>query len=58
MSDITTQIFVESRYRVDRKKIKETVRRIISDRGITTPVEVSIAIVGDRKMRAQKNCLR
>jgi probable rRNA maturation factor len=52
MSDITTQIFVESRYRVDRKKIKETVRRIISDRGITTPVEVSIAIVGDRKMRA------
>lgn len=52
MSSITTQIFVESRYQVSRKKIKETVERVISDRGITTPLEVSVAIVGDRKMRA------
>lgn len=52
MSSVTTQIFVESRYQVNRRKIKETVERVISDRGINTPVEVSIAIVGDRKMRA------
>lgn len=52
MSNIVTQIFVESRYKVNRKKIKQTVERTILDRGITTPVEVSIAIVGDRKMRS------
>lgn len=52
MSNITTQIFVESRYQVNRKKIKETVERVVSDRGITTPMEVSVAIVGDRKMRS------
>ncbi|MFI5265523.1 MAG: rRNA maturation RNase YbeY [Candidatus Levyibacteriota bacterium] len=52
MSNITTQIFVESRYQVNRKKIKETVERTITDRGITSPMEVSVAIVGDRKMRA------
>lgn len=52
MADVITQIFVESRYKVNRRKIKETVERIISDRGISTPLEVSVAIVGDRKMRA------
>lgn len=52
MSNVITQIFIESRYQVNRKKIKETVERVISDRGITSPMEVSIAIVGDRKMRA------
>lgn len=52
MSNITTLIFVESRYQVNRKKIKETVERTIADHGISSPVEVSVAIVGDRKMRA------
>lgn len=52
MSNTTTLIFVESRYQVNRKKIKETVERVISDRGISSPMEVSVAIVGDRKMHA------
>lgn len=52
MSNTTTLIFVESRYKVNRKKIKETVERVISDRGISSPMEVSVAIVGDRKMHA------
>lgn len=48
--DITVQVYVESRYRVNRKKIKETVERVIAERKVTSPVEVSIAIVGNRKM--------
>lgn len=50
MNNVTVQIFVESRYRVNRRKIKTRVEEVIKARGITTPVEVSIAIVGDRKM--------
>lgn len=49
---VSVQIYVESRYRVNRKKIKETVRRVISEKQIASPVEVSVAIVGDRKMTA------
>ena len=52
MNNVTVQIFVESRYRVNRRKIKTRVEEVIKSRGITTPVEVSIAIVGDRKMTA------
>ncbi len=52
MTNVTTQIFVESRYQVNRKKIKIRVEEIIKARGIVTPVEISIAIVGDRKMRS------
>lgn len=52
MSNVSVKIFVESRYQVDRKKIKSTVERVVTDSGISTPVEVSVAIIGDRKMRA------
>ncbi len=44
-------IFVESRYRINRKRIKSVVDDIVSKNEITSPVEVSIAVVGDRKMR-------
>lgn len=52
MSNVFVPIFVESRYKVNRKKIKTRVEEIIKSRGVVGPVEVSIAIVGDRKMRA------
>lgn len=45
-------IYVESRYKVNRKKIKATVQRVLSDNKVTTPVEVSIAVIGDRKMKS------
>ena len=44
-------IFVESRYKVSRKQIKSTVAGIINKQEIKGPVELSVAIVGDRKMR-------
>jgi rRNA maturation RNase YbeY len=51
MEKIQIPIFVESRYRVNRKRIKKTVSKILEDNEIKGSVEVSVAIVGDRKMR-------
>ncbi len=48
---VNVLIFVESRYRVNRKRIRKTVENILNKEGISTQSEVSIAIVGDRKMR-------
>jgi len=52
MEDVQIPIFVESRYRVDRKRIKKTISKVLTEHEIKGPVEVSVAIVGDRKMRA------
>jgi len=51
MDKTSVLIFVESRYKVNRKRIKETVLRTISRNGMDGSFEVSVAIVGDRKMR-------
>lgn len=51
MDKVKSLIFVESRYRVNRKRIKKTLENIISKNEITTPVEISVAVVGDRKIR-------
>lgn len=48
---VTVLLFVESRYRTNRKRIRETVVKALLDNGVQGPVEVSIALVGDRKMR-------
>ena len=47
---IKVPIYIESRYRVNRKKIKEAVVNVLKEQGVKGPVEVSVAIVGDRKM--------
>lgn len=44
-------LFVESRYRVNRKRIRNTVVATLKENGVHGPVEVSVALVGDRKMR-------
>jgi probable rRNA maturation factor len=51
MENISVQIFVESRYKVNRKRIKKIVNSVITKNEVSGPVEVSVAIVGDRKMR-------
>ena len=51
MDKLSVPIFVESRYKVNRKKIKQVVEKVLSTNQIIGPVEVSVAIVGDRKMR-------
>lgn len=44
-------IFVESRYPANRKRIRKTVEDFLDEEKIRSKVEVSIAIVGDRKMK-------
>ena len=52
MDTISVPIYIESRYRVNRKRIKARVVDILKRKGIKSDCEVSVAIVGDRKMRA------
>ncbi len=50
-SQLTVLLFVESRYKLDRKRVKNTVANVLGQQGIGGPVEVSIAFVGSRKMK-------
>lgn len=49
--NLNVLIFVESRYKVNRKRIKTALSNLLSEQDINSPVEISVAIVGDRKMR-------
>lgn len=52
MPGIKLLIYVESRYKVNRKRMKKAVDETLSENSVTSPVEVSVAVVGDRKMKA------
>lgn len=52
MDTISIPIFVESRYKINRKRIKKKIAQVLTKNEVASPVEVSIAIVGDRKMKA------
>ena len=52
MEQVNVPIFVESRYKVNRKRIKKAVSKVLTAHEMKGPAEVSVAIVGDRKMRA------
>ncbi len=51
MDKLSVLIFVESRYKVNRKRIKKVIENVIAKNEVSGTVEVSVAIVGDRKMR-------
>lgn len=51
MSNVQTLIFVESRYKLSRKRIRAAVKHTLASNNVLSNVEVSIAIVGDRKMK-------
>lgn len=51
MENINVLIYVESRYKLSRKKIKAAVYSVLEENNVKSAVEVSIAIVGDRKMK-------
>lgn len=52
MADVKVLIFVESRYKVNRKKIKEAIIDVLDRKSISSKCEVSLAFIGDRKMHA------
>jgi len=54
---ISVLISSKSSYPVERKKIKEKVKEILEKMGMDE-VEVSLAIVGDRKIKELNRCFR
>lgn len=52
MNNFKVLIYVESRYKLSRKRVKKAIGEVLGANSVTSPVEVSVAIVGDRKMRA------
>ena len=50
MTQTKVLIYVESRYKVNRKLIKSAIETVLRENDVLTPIEVSVAIVGDRKM--------
>src|SRR5690348_13372566 len=51
MSNVRVLIYVESRYKVNRARMKKTIQETLTTNSVTSPVEVSVAVVGDRKMK-------
>ncbi len=51
MANKTIPVFVESRYKVNRKRVIATLSQLLEKQEILRDVEVSVAVVGDRKMR-------
>ncbi len=51
MEEVQVSIFVESRYKVNRKRIRSLVNSLLKKQGVAGKADISIAIVGDRKMR-------
>ena len=52
MTNLRVLIYVESRYKVDRKRMKKALAETLTANSVTTPVEISVAVVGDRKMKS------
>lgn len=50
MNTAKVLIYVESRYKINRKKIKSAIASVLQENNVQSPIEVSVAIVGDRKM--------
>ena len=48
---VKTLIFVESRYKINRKMIRSKIEEVLKNQNLTSDIEVSLAFVGDRKMR-------
>jgi probable rRNA maturation factor len=47
---VKVNISADSKFPVDRKRLRSLVKQVLEEKGIVSPAEVSIAIVGDRKM--------
>lgn len=45
------QVAADSRYRFDRKRIRQAVFTLLTEQGIKQPVVLSLSVVGERKIR-------
>lgn len=51
---VRVEIKADSRYKFDRKQVREGIRGLLTDKGLKGKVEVSVAVVGERKMKELK----
>lgn len=51
MNDLTVFVKADSKFRVSRDLIRERVAHVLAQRGVSGKTEVSVLVVGDRKMR-------
>jgi len=49
---VKINFYTESRYKVNRKKIKEQIKKTIKNQGVTTDIELGVSIVGNRKIKS------
>lgn len=52
--EVRVDITADSRYKFDRKQVREGVRKLLRERGLQGKVTVSVAVVGERKMAELK----
>ncbi len=50
-TNVAILLYVESLYKVNRRRIRKTVIKTLEIQSVKSPVEISLAFVGDRKMR-------
>lgn len=48
---VNVLVFIESHFPASRKGVKTAVEEVLKEQNIKSPVEVSVSIVGDRKMK-------
>lgn len=48
---LTVLIRTESHYTVNRTRVRGVIGRVLEEKGVKAPAEVSLSIVGDRMMR-------
>ena len=53
MAKLDVEVFInaDSRYKFDRKMVREAVKQVLMKEGLLGKVEVGLSVVGDRKMK-------
>lgn len=55
MLKLSLDILADSRYPFDRKRVKEAMRKVLTEQGMEEgEVKISLSVVGDRKIRELK----
>lgn len=47
----TIDFIAESRYKFDRKKVRERLEKTLAEKGVLGDAEITVSVVGERKMK-------
>ena len=51
-------IKTQSHYTINRARVRDIIARVLKDKGVKAPVEVSLCVVGDRMMKKMNKTYR